>query len=207
MDFFNFLKGIVIGFSLAAPIGPIGILCIRRTLVHGKWRGIVVGLSGAFADVVYTIVAAYGVTLIFDFITSQQQLLRLIGGVLLLGIGFHTYHSLPEKDLPVNSLNGHTRIFLTTLLLALINPMTLFAFAAALSSFGLVRIISYSSSITLLVAGIFIGSLLWFLLLTFLTSIFKEKVTTRGLVLVNKIAGSLLMAFGVVGVWLGLRDF
>jgi threonine/homoserine/homoserine lactone efflux protein len=207
MNILYLLQGLVIGFSLAAPVGPIGVLCIRRTLAHGSRRGLIVGLSAASADMVYGIVAAFGVTLISDFISNQQHWFRLVGGVLLIILGYRTYHAHPEKEKISNEANNHTRAIISTFLLTLTNPMTLFAFAAVFAGVGLEKIIGDHWSASLLVAGVFLGSFLWFSTLTLLTRIFKEKVTTRGLVIINKIAGSLLVLFGMVALGSGLRVY
>jgi len=205
MAFTYLLKGIIIGFSLAAPVGPIGILCIRRTLTRGRWRGFVVGMGGASADIVYALVAAFGVSLIFDFVAGHQQWIRLLGGILLLAVGFHIYRSRSETHVPSTPTNGEARVFASTFFLALTNPMTLFAFAAAFSGIGIESVIGNRVSVMLLIGGVFFGSLLWFSLLTVFSHLFKEKVTTRGLAIINRVAGSLLMLFGAAGLWIGLR--
>jgi threonine/homoserine/homoserine lactone efflux protein len=207
MDINYFLNGLAIGFSLAVPVGPVGVLCIRRTLTQGGRKGLIVGLSAASADMVYGLVAAFGVTLISNFITAQQQWIRLFGGILLLGLGYRTFHSHPTTEKVEDSFNGHTRAFISSFFLTLTNPMTMFAFAAVFAGIGLERILGDHWSASLLVAGIFLGSLSWFSLLTLLTYIFKEKITTRGLILVNKIAGGLLTLFGFVALWTGLTGF
>jgi len=201
MNLIFLLKGLAIGFSLAAPVGPVGVLCIRRTLAHGSKRGLIVGLSAACADMLYGIVAAFGVTLISDFITNQQQWLRLIGGVLLLILGYRTFHSHASTDTQVNGTNGQIRAFVSSFLLTLTNPMTLFAFAAVFAGVGLDKIIGDNWSGTFLVLGVFLGSLSWFTLLTALVHFFREKITANGVTLVNKIAGTLLILFGVFTLW------
>jgi threonine/homoserine/homoserine lactone efflux protein len=205
MDFIYLLRGIAIGFSLAAPVGPVGILCIRRTLAHGSRRGIIIGLSAASADMVYGIVAAFGVELISDFISQQQHWIRLVGGILLLILGYHTFFSHPATDTTTSGKNGHTRIFVSTFFLTLTNPMTLFAFAAVFAGIGLDKTLGIHGYAIFLVAGIFLGSLSWFSLLTSLVHFFREIITTDGLVIINKVAGSLLIIFGAFALWSGLK--
>jgi threonine/homoserine/homoserine lactone efflux protein len=207
MYFIYLLKGIAIGFSLAAPVGPIGVLCIRRTLAHGSKRGLIVGLSAASADMLYGMVAAFGVTLVSDFISSQQHWIRLVGGFVLLILGYRTFRSHPATDTEINGTNGHTRLFISTFLLTLTNPMTMFAFAAVFAGIGVEKVLSSHWSATLLVAGVFLGSMSWFTLLTALVHFFKEKVTHDGIVLVNRIAGSLLILFSVFALWSSLIGF
>jgi threonine/homoserine/homoserine lactone efflux protein len=207
MHFIYFLKGLAIGFSLAAPVGPVGVLCIRRTLAHGSKRGLIVGLSAASADMLYGIIAAFGVTLISDFISNQQYWIRLMGGILLLALGYRTYRSHPASETMRNGTNGHARALISTFFLTLTNPMTLFAFAAVFASIGLQEITGDHWSASLLVAGVFLGSMSWFLLLTSLVHFFKEKISKGGIALVNKIAGSLLMFFGAFALWSILVGF
>ena len=205
MNFIFLLKGLAIGFSLAAPVGPVGILCIRRTLAHGSKQGIIIGLSAASADMTYGIIAAFGVTLISNFISQEQHWIRLIGGISLLILGYRTFISHPATDSLLSTKNGHTRIFVSTFLLTLTNPMTLFAFAAIFVGIGLDKTMGLHGYSFFLVAGIFLGSLSWFSLLTTLVHFFREIITTVGLVIINKIAGSLLVLFGIIALWSGLR--
>lgn len=205
MNFIFLLKGIAIGFSLAAPVGPVGVLCIRRTLAHGSKRGLIIGLSAASADMMYGLVAAFGVTLISQFISQEQHWIRLIGGILLLILGYRTFFSHPLTDTALSGKNGHTRIFVSTFFLTLTNPMTFFAFAAVFAGIGLDKTLGFHGYSLFLVAGIFLGSLIWFTLLTSLVHFFRDIITTDGLVIINKIAGSLLALFGVIAVWSGIR--
>jgi threonine/homoserine/homoserine lactone efflux protein len=207
MGLIYILKGIAIGFALAAPVGPLGVLCIRRTLAHGSKRGLIVGLSAAVADILYGIVAAFGVTLISDFIYNQQQWIRLVGGFVLIILGYHTLRSHPSTDIKTNGTNGHIRAFFSTFLLALTNPMTVFTFAAVFASVGLKEITGNHMFALFLVAGIFLGTMSWFILLTTLVHFFRERIDTDGISLVNKIAGSILILFGIVALCGSLIGF
>jgi len=199
------LKGITIGFSLAAPIGPIGILCLRGTILNGTRRGFVIGLSGACGDVVYSLAAAFGVRLIFELVVSHQQWMRLLGGIMLLCAGIYTFRSQPRTNLTLSRGLREAGVFVSTLLLALTNALTLIGYGAAFSAIGVSKIIGDSPSIVLLIGGVFLGSFLWFSLLVWFSHIFKEKVTTRGVYIINKVAGSLLILFGTIGIFFGLR--
>ncbi len=199
------LKGLTIGFSLAAPIGPIGIFCLRGTFLYGTRRGFVVGLSGAFGDVIYALAAAFGLRLVFDLVVSYQQGMRLVGGIMLICAGIYTFRSQARTNLTSNRSFRETSVFISTLLLALTNPLTLFGYAAAFSAIGVSKIIGDPVSIILLIVGVFFGSFLWFSLLVWFSHTFKEKVTTRGVYIINKVAGSLLVLLGTIGVLFGLR--
>lgn len=205
MDFLYLIEGAVIAFSLAAPIGPVGILCIRRTLQRGVRPGLVIGVSAAVCDMVNSIVAAFGITLVSDFIALQQHWIRVVGGIILLAIGYGTFRTRPLADKAVKASGGHTWAVSSTALLTFTNPLTLFAYAAAFAAIGVKNIVGHPASGLMLVAGVFLGSLTWFVLLTAVVRRFEEKAVRVGLRLVNRIAGSVLMLCGLYAFWRGVR--
>jgi len=199
MDIVIFLKGILIGFAMAVPVGPIGIICIRKTLTEGKLRGLVIGLGAATADLLYGCVAAFGLTVISDTLVSQRIWIRLVGGALLLFLGIRTFRTRPaDLKIPINS-SGIVRSYLTTVFLTLTNPLTIFAFLAVFAALGLGNGLGYFSA-SALVAGVFIGSGLWFLLLSSSVILFRKKLDLVGLQWVNRIAGILIIISGVIAV-------
>jgi threonine/homoserine/homoserine lactone efflux protein len=200
-------EGIIIGFLLATPVGPIGILAVRHTLAYGRRHGLVVGLGGASADVVYATVAAFGVKLISLFISGHQQSLRIAGGIILLVFGLYTFRSKPKTSAKSGSLLLHTKVYVSTFFLAITNPMTLVGFVTVFAMLGMKQAISNHAEVVALVGGVFTGSFLWFSVLTSLARLFKEKLTSEGLARVNRIAGSLLMLFGAVAFLGGVGAF
>jgi threonine/homoserine/homoserine lactone efflux protein len=200
MDYIFFLKGVAIGFAMAVPVGPIGIMCIRKTLTKGRLQGFVIGLGAASADLFYASVAAFGITYISDILISERFWIRLVGGALLLFLGIKIFRALPtDPKIKINN-GGVLRSYLTTVFLTLTNPLTIFAFLAVFAALGLDSELRFFSA-TVLVAGVFIGSCLWFLLLGSGTLLFRNKLDIVGLRWVNKIAGILiiissLIAFG-----------
>jgi threonine/homoserine/homoserine lactone efflux protein len=199
MELTIFLKGIFIGFAMAVPIGPIGIMCIRKTLTEGRLRGLIIGLGAATADMLYGCVAAFGLTVISNTLVSQKIWIRLVGGALLLFLGIRTFRALPaDPKTPIKS-NGILRSYLTTVFLTLTNPMTIFAFIAIFAALGLGTGLGYFSAVAL-VLGVFIGSGLWFLSLSSGVTLFRKKLDLTGLRWVNRIAGVLIIISGVVAV-------
>ena len=192
------LKGAIIGFSLAAPVGPVGMMCIRRTLTHGHLRGFVSGLGAATADSVYAIVAAFGLTLISNFIIAHEYSIRLVGGILLILLGIRSLLVHPVEKDPKNGLNGHASAYATMFLLTFTNPMTLFAFAVVFAGIGAGSAVGDTLTASFLVAGVFLGSALWFLLITTAVHIYKDKFKLWGLKIVNIIAGSFILLCGIV---------
>ncbi|RPI71829.1 MAG: LysE family translocator [Ignavibacteriales bacterium] len=197
MDFTFFLKGIAIGFIMAIPIGPIGIMCIRKTLTEGRLSGLIIGLGAATADLFYGCVAAFGLTVISDTLTDYRIWIRIVGGVLLLFLGVKTFRAQPKDPKLKTTGSGRLRSYLTVIVLTLTNPLTIFAFIAVFAAFGLGDGLSFFSA-AILVAGVFIGSCLWFLLLSSGTILFRKKLDLVGLKWVNKIAGILIIISGFI---------
>jgi threonine/homoserine/homoserine lactone efflux protein len=199
MELIFFLKGIAIGFAMAVPVGPIGIMCIRKTLTEGRLQGLIIGLGAATADLFYGTVAAFGLTIISDTLVDHRFWIRLVGGSLLLFLGVRIFRAQPmDPKIKLNS-NGILRSYLTTVFLTLTNPLTIFAFVAVFAALGLGDGLSYFSS-SILVAGVFIGSGLWFLLLSSGTILFRKKLDLVGLRWVNKIAGILVILSGLIAI-------
>ncbi|MFH1195356.1 MAG: LysE family transporter [bacterium] len=199
MELTIFLKGMVIGFAMAVPVGPIGIMCIRKTLTEGRLRGLIIGLGAATADLLYGCVAAFGLTIISNTLVNQKVWIRLIGGALLLFLGIRTFRAQPTDPKIQIRNGGILRSYLTTVFLTLTNPLTVFSFIAVFAALGLGNGLSYFSA-SALVAGVFIGSASWFLLLSSGVTLFRNKFDSAGLRWVNKIAGILIILSGVYAV-------
>jgi len=196
MDIMFFLKGLVIGVAMAIPIGPIGILCIRKTLTNGHTRGMVVGLGAATADSLYAGIAAFGLTIVSDLIASQTFWLRLVGGGFLLFLGIRTLY-LKHKESEVPPVRrGFMGSYVSSFVLALTNPMTIFAFVIVFAAFGLEEQLNFFSA-GILVVGVFTGSCLWFLGLSYSASLFRKKLNSGGLTWVNRISGGLIIVSGI----------
>jgi len=198
MDYSLFLRGLVIGFSIAAPVGPIGVLCIRRTLTDGQISGLVSGLGAATADAFYGCVAGFGLTFISSFLVGQKMWLSLFGGLFLLYLGIKTLLSKPaEKEATIRQ-NGLFGSYLSTFLLTLTNPMTILSFAAIFAALGLGNTSDSYASALILVLGVFLGSAIWWLFLSGGVGLFRDKFNTQGLLWVNRVSGLIITAFGAV---------
>jgi len=191
-----FLKGLIIGFAMAVPIGPIGVMCIRKTLAEGHSRGLIIGIGAATADSLFGSIAAFGLTFLSDVITSEQLWLSIVGGVLLLFLGVRTFRAKHKDPIIPFDNNGLLGSFVSAFILALTNPVTVFAFLAVFAAFGLGHTLKFVSA-SMLVLGVFAGSCLWFLTLGFVATFFRKKLDSAGLRWVNRIAGILLMVSGV----------
>lgn len=192
----------MIGFSIAAPVGPIGILCIRRTLLKGRWSGFATGLGAATADAVYGAIAAFGLTLIATFLLNQSVWMRIIGGLFLIFLGIKFLITKPmeisENNINPNIDRGLFRDYLSTFFLTLSNPLTILSFSAIIAGFGSSVIESqnyYASSMMIL--GIFLGSIMWWLLLTYFSSLFRTHINSVTLIWISRIAGGIILILGI----------
>jgi threonine/homoserine/homoserine lactone efflux protein len=199
MDLLYLLKGILTGFGMAVPIGPIGIICIRKTLYHGKVQGHIVGLGAATADVFYGCIAAFGITLISNFIAHERVWIRVVGGILLLVIGLKTFRAKPKVPSNVSTEAKGVVSYVSTLFLTLSNPLTFFAFIAIFSALGIENEFKFFGAFSL-VTGVFIGSFGWFFLLSSVVNLYKDKVSPKAWLWINKIAGIVILLSGSVAI-------
>ncbi len=192
-----FMKGFVIGFSIAAPVGPIGILCIQRTVSGGQVRGLVTGLGAASADAIYGLIAAIGLTFISNFLIEQSVWFRLIGGIFLCYLGLRTFFKKPQQQAVSVTNSTNFAAYGTTFFLTLTNPMTILFFAGIFAGLGIVSESVHYPSAALMVMGVFTGSATWWLILSAATGILRHKMRETKLAWVNKISGLVITAFGV----------
>ena len=190
------LKGMVIGFAIAAPVGPIGVLCIRRSLAEGRQIGLVTGLGAATADAAYGCVAAFGLTTVSGFLVGQRWWLAFPGGVFLCYLGVRTFIGKPASQAAAVRGSGLLSAYFSTLLLTLTNPVTILSFAAVFAGFGLGVTPDYLAAGTL-VAGVFLGSALWWLLLSNGVALFRSRVSSTWMQTVNRLSGGFLFALGL----------
>jgi threonine/homoserine/homoserine lactone efflux protein len=192
-----FLKGLIIGFAMAVPIGPIGIMCIRKTVAEGHSRGLIIGIGAATADSLYGSIAVFGLTFISDVIARQHFWVSLIGGGLLLFLGIRTFRAKRKDPIIRFGKKGLLGSYISAFLLALTNPVTIFAFVAVFAAFGLGHRL-FIVSACILVLGVFTGSCLWFLILGYVATVFRKKLDSSGLRWVNRISGALIILSGFV---------
>ena len=193
-----FVKGMIIGFSIAAPVGPIGVLCIQRTISYGRLSGLLTGLGAATADGFYGAVAAFGLTAISGFLVGQQFWFKLIGGAFLLYLGIKTFLSRPAGQAAAQDHKGLASDYASTFFLTLANPATILSFVAVFAGLGLGGANSNEVTAFFMAAGVVIGSALWWLLLSGGVSLFREKLSTSSLSLVNNISGAIIVIFALM---------
>jgi threonine/homoserine/homoserine lactone efflux protein len=200
------ITGLLIGFVVAAPIGPINLICIRRTLAFGSINGLVSGLGAAMGDGVFAAIIGFGLTAIRHWIEGYSQVLQLAGGALLLGFGIHTYLADPLHGREIKytgeraaSSPSVLRSFASTFALSLSNPATLFAFAALFTGFGGIVASADASpaQAAFVVVGVMCGSSLWWLTLTTLVGLLHARIDARVMRIITHVSGVVVSLFGL----------
>jgi len=191
------ITGAVVGFCIAAPVGPIGALTIRRTLAQGRATGFVTGLGAATADAAYGAVAAFGLTFVTGLLIAMQGWLRGAGGILLIFLGIATFRAAPAPPDQGQRATGLLSAYATTMLLTLSNPTTILSFLGIFAALGLRDATSSYASASIFVLGVFLGSTLWWLILSSGVGLLRSRITDGGLHWVNKVSGILVAAFGM----------
>ncbi|WP_088069867.1 LysE family translocator [Gottfriedia luciferensis] len=201
MDIEFFLKGLLIGLSIAAPVGPIGVLCIRRTLAHGKMVGLVSGLGAATADGIYGLIAGFGLTVITNFLIGQHFWIQLIGGCFLCYLGIKTLISKASFSQSETQKKNIIGAFLSVLFLTLTNPMTILSFIAIFAGLGISNSGSSIISSVVLVLGVFCGSTLWWIILSSGVGLFRNRISDKSLTAINRLSGIIILIFGGIALY------
>ena len=199
------LKGVIMGFSIAAPVGPIGLLCIQRTLDQGRQSGFISGLGAASADAVYGSIAAFGMSAVFLWIGPWQTSLQIAGSIFLMGLGIHIFRKKEKpSQIKPSTVSGVFSAYGSTFLLTLSNPATILSFLAIFSGAGLPDVNSSGWFMPLtMIAGVFCGSALWWFLLSTMVSFLRNRflMNREYLRWINRIAGIILLGFGLFNVF------
>ena len=200
MDPALFARGVILGFTIAAAVGPISLLVIRRTLAEGRLVGIVSGMGVATADGTYGAIAAFGLTAITDVLVDWRRALGLVGGLFLLWLAWRTFRSVPGEAATVatDGRRGLPGAYLSTLGLTLTNPMTILSFAALFVGLGVTG--GDAAGAASLTLGVFGGSAAWWVVLVTVVGAFRSRLTTTGMRRVNMASGLLIGAFAIIAI-------
>jgi threonine/homoserine/homoserine lactone efflux protein len=197
MDLGLFIQGMIIGLTLAVPVGPISLVCIHRTVANGRLHGIVSGLGVATADSFYAAVAFLGLTAISGLITGHQVLFRLMAGIVLIFIGMRVFRSIPATVSPGDGQEPFLADYLSLLVIAIANPLTIIFFITILPGFGVVAQGTTLIAAVPFVAGVFLGSAVWWISLCGSLGAVRSRLSTENLRQINRISGILITCFGI----------
>lgn len=202
MIFETILKGLLIGLSISVPLGPIGMLCVQRTLNHGRKHGIVTGLGATTSDLIYILISIFFLSVVVDVVEENRQILQLVGSILVVGFGIWIMRSNPVKHPTIKESSQSNLVgdYLSSFMLTLSNPLIIFVLIALFTRF---EFVSRESSITLTIVGILfvlIGATSWWLIITYFVSHFRKNINIRGLKLINLFIGGVIILIGIVGI-------
>lgn len=203
------IKGIIVGLLASIPLGPIGIICIQRTINKGKLSGFLSGMGAASADTIFAAIAGFSLSFIISFIEERQIIFQAIGGIIVFGLGIKIFYTNPVRQLRRHKRKQKNLLedYLSVLLVTITNPLAVFLFIALFASLG---VVVDGPNITLsLVAtsGVFLGALLWWYILTTLVDTFRNKFRLKQLWWINKLSGAVIFSLGAIAIFGLLRLF
>ncbi|MDL2290274.1 LysE family translocator [Paludibacteraceae bacterium OttesenSCG-928-F17] len=200
------IKGIIIGLCISVPLGPIGMLCIQRTLNRGRKYGIATGLGATTSDLVYTIITLFFLRFIIGFIDEHRMIVQIIGAAIVIVFGYFIFKSRPSTQPQAHDTSKHSLFsdFITSFGLTFSNPFILFVLIALFARFTFIQENSTLATYIIGIGSILTGAFLWWLLLTYIVSHFRNKLNLRGLRLINLITGCVIMVIGCVGLIMGI---
>jgi len=200
MAFTLLLKGIMIGLLVSIPLGPIGVICIQRTINKGRLSGFFSGIGAASADTIFAAVAGFSLTFIINFIEEKQRILEVIGGIIIILLGIKTFYTNPVNQLKRHKKKKNKLIedFISVLLLTITNPFAIFLFVGMFAALGLAYNGENMALSLITIGGVFLGGTLWWFTLSSLVNMFRDKFRLKQLLWINKIAGAVIFILGLL---------
>ncbi len=202
------VTGIIIGILVSAPTGPLGVLCIQRTLNKGRINGIVTGLGATTSDLIYALLVGFSMNFIIEFVEQYRFVIQIVGSMVLLVFGYHIFNKNPEKELSDRSIGTSNRNLISTYTsafgLCFSNPVIIFLFIALFARFNFFSPEYNIYQVLLGLASIAVGALVWWVLLAFVVGFFRNKFKARGLKILNRTTGGVLMLLSLAGILLGI---
>jgi threonine/homoserine/homoserine lactone efflux protein len=196
------IKGIIIGLFISVPLGPIGMLCVQRTLNRGRKYGMITGLGASTSDLVYTIIALFFISFVADFLETNKIIIQVVGSLVVIGFGVFIFRSNPSTQPLPNQTTQESMIgdYFSSFILTLSNPLILFVLIGLFARFDFLN--SNTTTITYVsgISAILAGACLWWAILTFFTSKFRDKLSYRGLKTLNRAIGLIILIFGILGI-------
>lgn len=195
-------KGLLIGILVSAPMGPVGMLCIQRTLSKGRWHGFVIGLGAMVSDIIYAMLTSLGMGVVVNFVEANQAPLQLAGSLVLSVFGYYIYQSNPVKNLRKQKERklSFTQDFITAFLLTFSNVLIVLLYIGLFARFGFIL---PDHSLGMIIGGIIcigIGAISWWLFITYIVSKLRKWFNVRGIWLMNRIVGSTIIILSIIGI-------
>ncbi len=194
MDISLFFKGFLVGIIISAPIGPVGALCIQRTMSNGRLSGILSGIGAAVGDSIFAVIAVFGLTFISGFLNEKEAWFRIAGGIILLYFGLRVYLSKQQDCSNQDNEVNHFGTFGSALLLTISNPLVILSIIAVFAVLGIVNPTSSYPSTALLILGVFSGAVFLWIITCHILSNYRNRMGQKGILLVNRITGLFILA-------------
>jgi threonine/homoserine/homoserine lactone efflux protein len=197
----------MIGVLVSAPLGPVGLLCIQRTLYKGRWHGFYSGIGAAFSDFLYAVITCMGMGIVITFIEDNLAILQIVGSILLMIFGVYIYRSNPSKSFrkPKHTYS-YSQDVLSAFLITLSNPLIIFLFIALFARFNFISVEDQMESIVLGMAGILVGALAWWFILTSVIGKLRRVFNERGLLIMNRTLGLVILFLSLLGIALQIWE-
>ena len=206
---YTILRGMAIGILVSAPMGPIGILCIQRTLNKGRWSGFVTGLGASLSDLIYALLTGFGMSIVIDFIEANQSILQILGSFVLVGFGLYLYRQNPAKNIRKanSSINSYTQDFITAFLLTFSNPLILFLYIGLFARFNFFQPESQFIHHLMGYFSILLGAVGWWFFITYIINKVRSRFNVRSIWFINRAIGIIIIVMSVVGFIWGVKDY
>lgn len=205
--FEEIIKGIIVGLGASIPLGPIGILCIQRTLSKGRWSGFATGMGAAISDIIFSAIALLGLSFVNDFLNTYREWVMMFGGAVVGGFGVKIFVTNPIKQIKRVQEGNHQYIqdFASSFIMTITNPGAIFLI---IGMFAFIGIDTGQYEFGLVIApalmGVFIGTMAWWFTLSTIINMFRNKFRLKQLMITNWIAGTIVMAIGITSLFEGL---
>jgi len=212
MEVDHLVTGVVVGFLVAAPVGPVAVLCIQRTLLDGRLVGYATGIGAALADTVFGALAIFSVAIVQSFLADHRPTVQLLGSLVLIGLGLRTILGRPNRQARPASAAAIDHLSLlqacgSAFLVTIVNPITILAFISIFAAIRISATVEGLFASWTIVLGVAIGALAWWWLLASIASVLRQRFTERGLHWLNDVSGAVILGFGVYGLaallWVG----
>ncbi len=208
LTLYTLIKGLAIGVLVSAPMGPIGILCIQRTLNKGRWTGFVTGLGASLSDLIYALLTGFGMSIVIDFIEANQSILQILGSFVLVGFGVYLFRQNPAKSIhkAANSKSGYVQTFLSAFFLTFSNPLILFFYIGLFARFNFFQPGSQLINHIVGYLSILGGAIGWWFFITTIINKLRTRFNLRSIWYINRGIGTVIIIMSIVGFIVGIKD-
>ncbi len=202
------LKGFIVGLGASIPLGPLGVLCVQKTLSKGRNSGFITGLGASFSDTLYAAISLLGLAFIENLIDKNRDIVMIIGGAIIIYIGIRIFFTNPIKQIRQKNTNKkHVQDFIEAFLMTVTNPGAIFLILGLLAAVGInINDSEVRPSVAIILLGVFLGTVTWWFTLSTGINVFRKKFRIRQLVMINRVSGAIMGVLGVIAMFDGIIE-